>query len=389
MENQDVNSKINRCQYVLTCMEDCIGLHSFHNGTSLEESPIEELLNSYSINSVSKENIKELKNCAMKLSYLDSVSNFNRDEILDFQRHKRVDILATLLSNYRTNKSVPKDIKDDLSSLVSYLIVLENKNKKMINSMSYRYIRLFIITLLLEDFVTSSILSNFLINQIFLGRGILTSLLYKVNSKKKSKKSLDKLETTYKEKRANFNGSDYEEMGFIDKTKDTVIDIKDKAKVVKKSMAGFVDLAKETMDNVSNTKNTVRRLKFSSGFRIPNNLDSRKEVDLQNISKNIIEYWDLMEKNKKSKIEERLIVILGLSYAKINSDFDRWLNNEKANMRKQGIVLGMKDAQIKKDIVNEVKKVLAEKAPFIWRNRTKELEQTVLKEWVKLVKEEM
>lgn len=369
------NSGIDRCKYVLTSLEDVLGIHSYQGRESLESLPIDTFLKLYKplIESKrNKETIKEVKSNMMKLSYIDAVSMYEKETLLDFRKHKRVDLLATLLSYFRTSKITLEQIKDNFTSIVSYLSLLDNKNRNMVNSLSYRYVRIVLILILLEDYCSCSVVSNFIINQIFLGEGIFTAIRNKINSNRKARKKVEKLSEQYKEERENFNGSDYEDV-------DVSSNIKTKIDNVKKSSAGFVNIAKEKVgENI---------LKFSKDFRIPTNLNSRKEVDMSSIDLETQVAWETMSDSRKNEINRKLILILGNLYMKSDKEFYRWITNEISEMKKTGIVKGLKEKEIKQAINKELYEVLSKKAPFIWRNRTKSLEKSLLEEWSKLCKE--
>jgi hypothetical protein len=203
-------------QDILKNCETVLGLNELVQNKSMVRMPIEEFFSE-----LQKRNLREKSgtrdinvSCShliCSLCYTNSRCNFRRVSVLDFSSHTRIDILANLLLPFRKRENLTKDIKKNAISIMQYLDMLESKNKKFIGTMSYRYIRLFVVFLAVNDYAHASMVVEFLLDQIFLSESLDKAVKQKLKDLVDSKLAAKKMSKMYKTGEYYNNNEDTEE----------------------------------------------------------------------------------------------------------------------------------------------------------------------------------
>ncbi|MNM62908.1 hypothetical protein D3C81_742570 [compost metagenome] len=203
-------------QDILKNCETVLGLNELVQNKSMVRMPIEEFFSE-----LQKRNLREKSgtrdvnvSCShliCSLCYTNSRCNFRRVSVLDFSSHTRIDILANLLLPFRKRENLTKDIKKNALSIMQYLDMLESKNKKFIGTMSYRYIRLFIVFLAVNDYAHASMVVEFLLDQIFLSESLDKAVKQKLKDLVDSKLAAKRMSKMYKTGEYYSNNEDNEE----------------------------------------------------------------------------------------------------------------------------------------------------------------------------------
>lgn len=214
---------------ILINCESILGVYNIVGSSKLEFVPIVEFYKKLRKVKGSEEHRKNsMIECGYymaSLSYTRGRCSFQRINILDFSRHNRVDLLADLLIPFNKRENLTRDVKNNIISLVKYLEVLEAQTQEFIKTLSYRYIRLFITLLYLGDYTHASMISEFILDQIFMSEDIDNSVRQKLDTLLKSRKAVDDLADRYVR-----NSDDDRENGTI----------KEKSsRVIKKAMNAF------------------------------------------------------------------------------------------------------------------------------------------------------
>lgn len=186
---------------ILINCESILGVYNIVGKSGLEFVPIIEFYKKLKKVKGSEEHRKNsMIECGYymaSLSYTRGRCSFQRINILDFSRHNRVDLLADLLIPFNKRENLTRDVKNNIISLVKYLEVLEAQTREFIGTLSYRYIRLFVTLLYLGDYTHASMISEFILDQIFMSEDIDNSVRQKLDTLLKSRKEVDDLADRY------------------------------------------------------------------------------------------------------------------------------------------------------------------------------------------------
>lgn len=180
----------------LKTLEGLLGLYVLSNNTKISDLPINDFLDTYVKSEAFKKlpKSKQFNGDAMflltTLSMLDRRCSFGRVSVLDFRSYTGVDILFDLIYPFQKKENLSNELLKNLDGLKSYLELLETSSLKYINTLSYRYIRVFICLLLVKNYFNASVVGNFIINQIYIGDGIDNSIKIKLEDMKRSNETV-------------------------------------------------------------------------------------------------------------------------------------------------------------------------------------------------------
>lgn len=257
---------------LLMSCENSLGVYTSLEGKTLEFLPIEDFCVQYKkIVSTDGDARGTHLSCGeylTSLCYLDSLCNYHRVSVLDFSKHKHLDTLANLLIPFTKKIDINKSSIETIDSIILYLALLEKQAMSVINSMAYRYLRLFISLAGKSDYAHSSIVANFILNQLFIDTGLDEAIKQKSKELKSAKKKVDKLITN--------NGED-----------PNVID------TIAAKVEGFIDFSKDKADEILNNDGQKEKKEVI-------NLDEKKESEKDKRLRRLKEI-----NNKKNAKEEK------------------------------------------------------------------------------------
>lgn len=235
---------------LLSC-ENSLGVYTSLEGKTLEFLPIEDYCVQYKKLTSTDSDVRGTHlSCGeylTSLCYLDSLCNYHRVSVLDFSKHRHLDTLANLLIPFTKKTDINKSSVETIDSIILYLALLEKQSISVINSMSYRYVRLFISLVGKSDYAHSSLVANFILNQLFIGTGLDDAIKQKSRELKSAKKKVDRLVTNDGEDPGILETIVAKVEDFVDVSKDKVEDILGNTPEVKeKKVVGKIDNSKET-----------------------------------------------------------------------------------------------------------------------------------------------
>lgn len=235
----NTSPQFNGCLLVLKNMEEVLGVYNLvpSFNTTSELLPIEDYCKTvikYLKGFKGKSKLELLSKSGYFLTtlcFIKSICSFKRISLLDFSEVPRVDALAQLLIPFLKRENITEEIEDNVNYLVQYLKVLESKNSNFLNSMSYRYLRLFITLTYARYFKLASIVADFIIDQIFIGEDLDNSVRQKLDDLIDARKYVNVIDKNYG----------------VTKVKD---DSQPSESVEKEKSNGVVNLVKDTVKKV-------------------------------------------------------------------------------------------------------------------------------------------
>lgn len=235
----NTSPQFNGCLLVLKNMEEVLGVYNLvpSLNTTSELLPIEDYCKTvigYLKGFKGKSKLELLSKSGYFLTtlcFIKSICSFKRISLLDFSEVPRVDALAQLLIPFLKRENITEEIEDNVNYLVQYLKVLESKNSNFLNSMSYRYLRLFITLAYARYFKLASIVADFIIDQIFIGEDLDNSVRQKLDDLIDARKYVNVIDKNYG----------------VTKVKD---DSQPNESVEKEKSNGVVNLVKDTVKKV-------------------------------------------------------------------------------------------------------------------------------------------
>lgn len=238
----NTSPQFNGCLLVLKNMEEVLGVYNLvpSFNTTSELLPIEDyckIVIGYLKGFKGKSKLELLSKSGYFLTtlcFIKSICSFKRISLLDFSEVPRVDALAQLLIPFLKRENITEEIEDNVNYLVQYLKVLESKNSNFLNSMSYRYLRLFITLAYARYFKLASIVADFIIDQIFIGEDLDNSVRQKLDDLIDARKYVNVIDKNYG----------------VTKVKDEQDDSQPNESVEKEKSNRVVNLVKDTVKKV-------------------------------------------------------------------------------------------------------------------------------------------
>lgn len=189
-------------QCVLENCEEVLGICSFDESKSLELLPIAEFYKRYrEVKFTDEELIDVSTKCATyitTLTYISERANFKRISVLEFGAHGRIDLLVELLAPFQKRENISYYVKENIKNILLYLEVLEKNNIRFINSLSYRFIRLFVVFTMIGDYTHAGIIAKFIIEQVFLSEDVDNAVKMKIDELRKANTEMKKIAKSYK-----------------------------------------------------------------------------------------------------------------------------------------------------------------------------------------------
>lgn len=198
--NQRISNKsasFNSCVEVLQNCEELLGVYNVYDGKSSEFLPIHEYLERVLSINRSREDLKILATkCGYfmtSLAYTRCNCSFRRISVLNFSEHNRIDLLCNLLVPFLKRENITSFVLANNEYLIKYLEILENQNSNFIKTMSYRMIRLFITFSLNGMLMLSSVVAEFILDQIFLSEDLDNSIRQKIEELVSTRSKVDEI----------------------------------------------------------------------------------------------------------------------------------------------------------------------------------------------------
>lgn len=187
------NNIFNAINVSINGVETSLGL----NGSSLKGLPLKPFLGEFKVQvqGCSAESILELRKDVTKfastLSYLNCISSFKNYKILDFSVYDDLDILSGIIVSFNDANQCKKFKEENLNVIIEYLTILEERNRMLPNTLSYKMLRLFIVFLCIGANSDAFVVAHFIKDQFWLNQG------FNPNAKA-SVKDLESLQTQIK-----------------------------------------------------------------------------------------------------------------------------------------------------------------------------------------------
>ena len=263
------NNDLHALNLIVNQLEIGLGLNATINGSVVKQLPLKSFLNQFkkNLSQCNESKLLEFRTNLIKfsstLSYLDHSITFKGGKYLDFTLYDDLQILAVNLIAYcDSNKS--KDFKENnLKILVEYLSILEQKHSTLMETLSYKFIRIFILLLCMGCDVDAFITCSFVKNQFWINQGVnpYSKLSNKKIEKRKNKLNKKKLKhknnviTNIKSSVKNkIKSLDESVDSFADKVSNDIGDVKD-ADYVKE--ADYVNVDSDSSNTNPNDKKDV------------------------------------------------------------------------------------------------------------------------------------
>lgn len=201
----NTSPQFNGCLLVLKNMEEVLGVYNLVPSlkTTSELLSIEDycdVITNYLDGFKGKSKLELLSKSGYFLTtlcFIKSICSFKRISLLDFSEVPRVDALAQLLIPFLKRENITEEIELNINYVVQYLKVLESKNSNFLNSMSYRYLRLFVTLANARYFKLASIVADFIIDQIFIGEDLDNSVRQKLDELIDARKYVNVIDKEY------------------------------------------------------------------------------------------------------------------------------------------------------------------------------------------------
>jgi hypothetical protein len=156
--------------YIIQELEKIYGI----NG-DLTKSPILEVkkkvtddVKSLSKSELAKRN-QEATTCIILLAYESNSMRFYNESRLTFNGFVELNKMAKILIQFTKRKTITKKSLNDVSKIIRLLDYVE-KSAKVRASLSYKYIRIFIVLLINSSTCNASIVADFILNQFVVRR---------------------------------------------------------------------------------------------------------------------------------------------------------------------------------------------------------------------------
>lgn len=158
-------------------LEDICGLNKTVRGTKVADLKIcdvvaimkedKKMLTVKDINQISSQCAK----LVCPLLYLSARTTYYDSAVLKFNKYKNLGSLYDTIRGYVGEYSLKQDIKTKNRFLMEFLIYQEQMYSNVLNSLSYRFIRLLLILVLIGDYADVSIVAQMIAMQISIGTG--------------------------------------------------------------------------------------------------------------------------------------------------------------------------------------------------------------------------
>lgn len=175
--NVDKENYLKAITFLVNETEVRFGLNTSIDGRPLKSLSIEEflkvnkkMLSSYGIKARDGFNDEVVK-FGGSLSYLNNRISFFNIKILDFSHYEHLDTLLSLLLDCQESRDVKMFKQEKFYSLIEYVRFIEGSHGSIKNTLSYRYIRLFLMLASCNLIADSSVVAQFLREQILISEG--------------------------------------------------------------------------------------------------------------------------------------------------------------------------------------------------------------------------
>jgi predicted YcjX-like family ATPase len=157
---------------ILDNLEEIYGLNATVNGDRLANLQIADVVAFYNnqINGFQKQDVSNLNAAAGKelilLSYLSQRMHYFNKKRIDFSHYPNMKIVSKILISFTKASSINEKSMRSINKIISLLVEIDKRHINLHNSLSYRYLRIFIILVMFGNFCNASVVADFLLNQI-------------------------------------------------------------------------------------------------------------------------------------------------------------------------------------------------------------------------------
>lgn len=109
---------------------------------------------------------KKIQKCLEPLYRLTSMCQFKEASRLDFSEYKGMNKIAEILSLFTVESAITQNSVAYCNVIASALDEIDDTKPACKSTLSYKYLRLFLIFVLLNNFVAAACIATFLITQI-------------------------------------------------------------------------------------------------------------------------------------------------------------------------------------------------------------------------------
>lgn len=176
-QNDVKDSYLKNLGSIITAIEVSVGLNKLHGSVPLSRAPLSTVLSVVQpevqkLKSTSAEAyhkiINDINESLIILNYTSSRMQYFKQVSLDFRMYPKIDTVANVLITFATKTQITTDDLKSLNSLATILEYTEKRAARCHSSLSYRYLRIFMILVLYSkgSYFLPSIVAHFLLTQM-------------------------------------------------------------------------------------------------------------------------------------------------------------------------------------------------------------------------------
>lgn len=169
------DSYLAKLDKLLGSMEDLVGLNELMpSGERLTNANISDVIQfiNAKVKTLSKEEISSVnisvgKNTVL-ISYISGRLTFYRKLRLDYSVYPCMDVVANVLLEFRLKSNITQESLRNLNKIVCILSEIDTHYLNYRFSLSYRFLRIFLIMIVYGNYCNASIIASFILEQLTL-----------------------------------------------------------------------------------------------------------------------------------------------------------------------------------------------------------------------------
>lgn len=176
-QNDVKDSYLKNLGSIITAIEISVGLNKLRDTAPLSQAPLSVVLDTVQsevqkLKSTSTEAyrkiINDINESLIILNYTSSRMQYFKQVSLDFRTYPKIETIANVLITFATKTQITADDLKLLNSLATILEYTEKRVARCYSSLSYRYLRIFLILVLYSkgSYFLPSIVAHFLLTQM-------------------------------------------------------------------------------------------------------------------------------------------------------------------------------------------------------------------------------
>ena len=169
------DSYLTKLDKLLSAMENLVGLNELTPaGDTISNANISDVIQfiNAKVKTLSKEELSAInvavgKNTVL-ISYISGRLTFYRKLRLDYSIYPCMDVVASVLLEFRLKSSITQDSLRNLNKIVCILAEIDAHYLNYRFSLSYRFLRIFLIMIVYCNYCNASIIASFILEQLTL-----------------------------------------------------------------------------------------------------------------------------------------------------------------------------------------------------------------------------